>query len=175
MGPEAGIRFCPQCGTPVQIRPALGAERPVCPACGYVHFTDPKVAVAVLVVQQQRILLVRRVNVPEQGKWSLPAGFVDAGEDPRVAARRECLEETGLRVRIGGLIDVLYGQEHARGASIVIAYGGEIEGGELQAKDDADAAAFFAPDSLPPLAFEATRQLLRCWRAGLAGPTPASA
>jgi 8-oxo-dGTP diphosphatase len=174
---EAGgrIRFCPMCGAPVQIRPAFGAKRPICPSCGYIHFSDPKVAAAVLVEHQHQILLVRRVNMPEQGKWSLPAGFVDEGEDPRHAARRECLEETGLLVKIGALIDVLYGQEHPRGASIVIAYYGEIEGGNMQAMDDADVAAFFSPNALPLLAFEATRQLVQRWRTGLAGEPPAAA
>ena len=57
-------------------------------------------------------------------------------------------------------MDVIYGLEHPRGASIVIVYRGEILEGELAANDDADAVGFFASGSLPPLAFDATKQVL---------------
>jgi ADP-ribose pyrophosphatase YjhB (NUDIX family) len=119
------------------------------------------VAAAVLVEQNGRVLLVRRSNVPQQGKWTLPAGFVEVDEDPKVAAVRECLEETGLQVRITDLLDVIYGLEHPRGASIVILYRGEVLGGSLNARDDADAVGFFEPKKLPPLAFEATKKAVR--------------
>lgn len=155
------IRFCPSCGTPVTIQPAYGQPRPVCPACGWVHFADPKVAAAVLVEQDGRVLLTRRVNEPFKGLWSLPAGFVDAYEDPARAAERECLEETGLRVQVTALFDVIAGREHARGADIIIVYRAQVIDGLLQAGDDADQAAFFPRDQLPPLAFRATRAVLR--------------
>lgn len=163
MNEIAPIRFCPLCGNKVEEREAFGAIRPVCPACSYIHFQDPKVAAGVLVQSEGRVLLVRRINVPMQGKWTLPAGFVDGQEDPRSTAVRECLEETGLEVEIVDLVDVLYGLEHQRGASIVIFYRGRIVGGELSAGDDADAVAFFDADNLPPLGFQATEQVLARW------------
>ena len=158
------IRYCLACGSRMGRADVEGRSMPVCPSCGRVHFRDPKVAAAVLVEKEGKILLVRRVNVPEQGKWSLPAGFVDDDEDPALAAERECLEETGLRVKITDLMDVIYGREHRRGASIVIVYRADIEGGELSPKDDADLAGFFGPEEIPPLAFEATRQVISRWR-----------
>jgi ADP-ribose pyrophosphatase YjhB (NUDIX family) len=138
----------------------FGRLRPICPSCGWVYFADPKVAAAVLVEQDGAVLLVRRVNPPFQGLWSLPAGFVDAGEDPARAAERECLEETGLRVRVTGLLEVLAGQEHARGAHILIVYRAEIVSGVITAGDDADRAAFFSRQHLPPLAFASTSLIL---------------
>jgi 8-oxo-dGTP diphosphatase len=160
------VNFCPACGTPVEQQSVFGRMRPVCPACGRVHFHDPKVAAAVLVERDGRVLLVRRVNEPQHGKWSLPAGFVEFDEDPREAAQREALEETGLEVRITDLFDVIAGQEHPRGASIVIVYRGEITGGEPKPGDDAGALGFFSPAELPPVAFEATRRALERWRSG---------
>lgn len=151
----------------------FGRKRPVCPQCGHIHFQDPKVAAAAVVINRGRILLVRRVNVPFQGMWTLPAGFVDADEDPAVAAARECEEETGLKVTISGLVDVIYGKEHPRGASIVIIYQAVATGGDLAAHDDADACAFFGPDELPPLAFEATRRVIQRWRSGELAPPSA--
>ena len=157
------IRFCPFCGIEMEEREAFGEIRPACPECGYIHFRDPKVAAGVLVESDGKVLLVRRINVPMQGKWTLPAGFVDGQEDPRSTAIRECLEETGLEVEIVDLMDVVYGTEHPRGASIVIFYRGQIVGGVLAAGDDADAVGFFEADDLPPLAFKATEQMLARW------------
>jgi ADP-ribose pyrophosphatase YjhB (NUDIX family) len=105
-------------------------------------------------------LLVRRAVDPQRECWTLPAGFVDAGEDPIRAAERECLEETGLRVKITCLLDVLFGGEHSRGAHIVIAYQGEILNGVLRAGDDVDRASFFPLDHLPELAFKSTQKIL---------------
>ena len=138
----------------------FGKPRPVCPACGFIHFSDPKVAAGVLVEDNGAVLLVRRINEPQRGLWSFPAGFIDANEDPQAAAARECLEETGLEVRINGLVNVIGGREHERGADIVIVYRAEISGGQLQAGDDADQAVFFPRASLPALAFRATRIVL---------------
>jgi len=154
------VRFCTACGAPVTTRELFGRTRPYCPACGWIHFADPKVAAAVLVEEADTVLLVRRLNEPRQGLWSVPAGFIDAGEDPAEAARRECLEETGLEVEITGLLGVVPGREHHNGADIVIAYRANITGGTLQAGDDAAEAAFFPRGSLPELAFEATRKIL---------------
>jgi ADP-ribose pyrophosphatase YjhB (NUDIX family) len=157
------IHFCPSCGNRVESRFVHGKERPVCAACGKIHFQEPKVAAAVLAEKDGKILLVRRVNTPHQGFWTLPAGFVDGAEDPRAAARRECLEETGLEIEIGELIDVIHGLEHPNGASIVIAYRGVVVGGEMKPEDDADAVDFFAKDRLPPLGFQATHRLVELW------------
>lgn len=156
-------KYCQACGAGLEFTVALGRSRPVCPACGRVHFHDPKVAAAVLVTRGDAILLVRRVNVPEKGTWTLPGGFVDAGEDPVAAAARECLEETGLEVRIVGLLDVFFSEEHLRGASIVIVYEGEVVGGELEAQDDADSVGFFTASELPELGFETTKRVVSRW------------
>jgi len=157
------IHFCPRCGTQVNLEERFGQVRPVCPGCGWIFFADPKVAAAVLVERRGEILLVRRVNQPYRGDWSLPAGFIDAGEDPAEAAARECLEETGLSVRITGLLDVIADREHPRGADFVLYYRAEVLSGKLHPADDADAAAFFAPDRLPPIAFKATHTFLERW------------
>ncbi|MEW6028970.1 MAG: NUDIX domain-containing protein [Chloroflexota bacterium] len=156
----AEVNFCPRCGAAVERKEAFGKVRPVCPQCGWIHFADPKVAAAVLIERDGRVLLVRRANDPFRGLWTLPAGFVDAGEDPAEAAARECLEETGLSVRVTRVLDVIAGREHPRGADFVIVYHAEAVGGEMFARDDADAADWFPRHDLPPLAFEATRAVL---------------
>jgi ADP-ribose pyrophosphatase YjhB (NUDIX family) len=159
MNPDQ-VNFCPRCGSPLQKKEYFGRLRPACPECQWVYFADPKVAVAVLILQQDRVLLARRVNDPFRGDWTLPGGFVDAGEDPARAAERECLEETGLTVQVTRLVDVIAGQEHPRGAHILIVYQGNLISGNLQAGDDADGVAFYKLDQLPRLAFQSTTQIL---------------
>lgn len=159
MAARSPFRFCPACGEALEERMAFGRMRPVCPGCGRVHFLEPKVAVAVLVTQGENVLLVQRDNEPAQGLWSLPGGYVDAGEDPLQAAVRECCEETGLTIDIRGLLDVLHADGEA-GADIVIVYEGEEVGGTLKAGDDARTVGFHPRNDLPPLAFTATRRAL---------------
>jgi ADP-ribose pyrophosphatase YjhB (NUDIX family) len=163
------VRYCAACGHSLEVRPAFGRDRPTCPSCGWIHFEDPKVAAGVLVEQDGKVLLVRRTIEPQRGRWSLPAGFVDAGEDPRRAAEREALEETGLEVEASTILDLYAGREHPGGADIVLIFLAEPRGGALRPGDDADAVAYFHPDHLPDLAFEATRRSLETWRARTAG------
>ena len=154
------FNYCPRCGTPVIHKELYGKLREVCPNCDWIHFVDPKVAAAVLVEQDGRVLLVRRVNEPFRGMWTLPAGFINGGEDPAEAAARECLEETGLNVHIQRVLEIISGKEHPRGADFIIVYQASIIGGELKPDDDADAVEWFARESLPPLAFRATQKVL---------------
>ena len=153
-------KYCPRCGTPVIQAERSGRERPVCPNCGWIYFADPKVAVAALITRGKKVLLVRRTVDPQRGLWALPAGYVDAGEDPASACERECQEETGLKVRITGLIDVLNRQDHSNGAHIIIVYRVEVVSGSLRPGDDVDLADYFRRDNLPPLAFPSTLKVL---------------
>jgi ADP-ribose pyrophosphatase YjhB (NUDIX family) len=137
-------------------RSVAGKPRRVCPRCDYIHFVEPKVGVGVLVVDHGRLLLVKRAKSPEKGKWSLPAGYVDYGEDPAATAVRETHEETHLEVTISGLVDVYHNPPGSGGASIFILYRAQPVSGRLQAGDDALDARFFGLDELPELAFAST-------------------
>jgi 8-oxo-dGTP diphosphatase len=141
----------------MQTAAVMDRPRRVCPSCGYVYFTDPKVGVGVAVVEGRRLLLVKRAMNPERGKWSLPAGYLDQGEDPRETAARETSEETGVEVVVEGVLDVFYNSPDEGGASIFILFRARPVGGSLAAGDDADDAGYFALDDLPELAFDSTR------------------
>lgn len=155
-----GYKFCPLCATPLRVKEQLGEKRSTCPACGWVHYEDPKVAAGVLIIREREVLLVRRVMDPFMGKWSIPAGFVNAFEDPAEAALRECREETGLTVELDELFDLLTGREHSRGSDILIVYRAHVLSGTLTAADDADQIGWFSLEKLPPLAFGTTDRIL---------------
>lgn len=125
--------------------------RPVCPACGFVTYLDPKLAVAVVVQRDGAVLFGRRgPNARAAGKWSFPAGFVERGEVVEAAAVREVLEETGFTIELGPLLGLI----SSEGETVVLAvFTGTIVGGTERAADDLTELGWFAPDSLPELAF----------------------
>lgn len=67
----------------------------------------PIVGVGAVIVDQGRVLLVKRGSPPLLGEWSLPGGVVELGETLRAAVEREALEETGLIVKAGEVLEVL--------------------------------------------------------------------
>jgi 8-oxo-dGTP diphosphatase len=144
--------YCPRCGGRL--------EEGRCPTCGRSQIRRPTPAVAVAVVESDRVLLVRRRWAPMVGHWALPAGFIEEGEDPRRTARREVAEETGLEVRPVHLIGAYPGGgPHDR--VVLLVYAGVIEGGSLQPGDDAIDADFFSLRRLPePLAYGPHRAVL---------------
>ncbi|HET7343576.1 MAG TPA: NUDIX hydrolase [Methylomirabilota bacterium] len=67
----------------------------------------PRVGVGAVVLDDSRVLLVRRGKAPAAGKWSLPGGLVELGETTREAIAREITEECGLTVHVGEVAGVL--------------------------------------------------------------------
>jgi 8-oxo-dGTP diphosphatase len=65
----------------------------------------PVVGVGGVVIVEERTLLIRRGHPPLEGEWSIPGGTLEVGETLLDAVRRELLEETGIEVRVGELIE----------------------------------------------------------------------
>jgi len=66
----------------------------------------PIVGVGAVIVDEGKVVLIKRKYEPLKGQWSLPGGMVEIGETLEAALAREMLEETGLRVDVGPVIEV---------------------------------------------------------------------
>lgn len=160
------IKWCCKCRAPMVTREIGGKPRRACSQCKYIHFIEPKVGVGVAVLDGGRILLVQRGFAPQKGKWSLPAGYLDRGDDPQQQAIVEAHEETNLHVALTGLAGVFHNPPAEGGASVFILYWAERVSGDLRAGDDAVAAGFFARDDLPEIAFASTRYVIELLQQG---------
>ena len=157
-----GPRFCARCGHALARREVEGRPRPACPDCGLVAWSDPKVAVAVIIPWEGGILLGRRAIDPGRGRWSFPSGYVDRGEVLEEAARREVREEIGTDVRLDGLV----GAYSAAGNPVVLlVYAGVVVAGVPTAGPEVDELRAFPPDALPDMAFAHDDRIVRDWLA----------
>ncbi len=158
--------YCQRCGAPTTEMPREGRLRPVCISCGMTTYLDPKVAVAVLIGQDDAVLLGRRGEHTRQpGRWSFPSGFVERGEQVEDAARRETLEETGLTVELGPILTLV----SSPGETVVLAVYPAIRfAGTPEANDDLTEVRWFPLDALPELAFPHDNAIIAVWRERLA-------
>lgn len=162
-------QFCPRCAHALEDRPFEGKVRRTCPACGFIYFPDPKVAVVALIEANARVLLIRRAINPGRGLWALPGGYMDAGELPDAALRREVREEAGIEITVGALLEIFpMVAGDGRSPGIVLAFHAYPLDpiAKPLARDDADAAAWFSVTEMPSaLAFDSTQRLLARWQA----------
>lgn len=115
----------------------------------------PALAVdAVIQMQDQSIVLIRRKNPPFKGAWALPGGFCEIGERVEEAVCREAREETGLLIDPVALIGVFSDPTRdPRGHIVSVAFHAKKIGGQLKAGSDAKEVATF--HQFPPeLAFD---------------------
>lgn len=118
-------------------------------------YVGPAISVDGVLIENRRVLLVRRGREPFKGMYALPGGFVEYGESVEEAIVREVLEETGLRVVPKRLVGVYSDKDRdPRGHTISVAFLLERIEGNIRSGDDAYEALFFPIDELPPLAFD---------------------
>jgi 8-oxo-dGTP diphosphatase len=130
----------------------------------------PMVGVGGVVISNGRALLIRRGGPPLEGQWSIPGGMLEVGETLLEGVRRELLEETGIDVRVGELIDVferinLDGGGKTRYHFVVLDYLCEAVRGDARAGSDVTDVAWAAPSELAnySLSETATRVILRAF------------
>ena len=169
-----GYRHCPRCGSALERRTLKKGdpERLVCTACGFVFYLDPKIAVGTIIrTRRDRLVLVRRAIEPGYGKWVFPGGYVDRGEPLTTAAIREAREETGLEVRLEGLVNVY---SYTGRTPVIIVYAATATGGRLEVDEESLESAEVEASAIPwtDLAFRSTHEALQDYLAGLLHPLP---
>jgi 8-oxo-dGTP diphosphatase len=129
---------------------------------------NPLVGVGAVIVQENRVLLIRRGTPPLLGEWSLPGGVLECGETLREAVAREAREETGLQVETGEMLGVYErvirdDQGRVRYHYVLIDFLCRAVGGDLKAGSDAAAVRWYTREELPALnlAYDASDVVLK--------------
>lgn len=113
----------------------------------------PMVGVGALIHKNGRILLVKRRNEPNKGKWAFPGGLVELGERVEDALIREVREEVGLRIKIEGLLDVIDDIHYdslgkIRFHYILIDYIASPIGGKIKLNPESSSYGWFYPKEI---------------------------
>jgi ADP-ribose pyrophosphatase YjhB (NUDIX family) len=157
-------RFCLQCGAALRDARDGDHVRPRCPRCGFTFYDNPVLASCAVVTRRGRVLLARRANPPYVGLWDLPGGFLEAGETPERALRRELREELGVTVRRARLIGFepdRYGPDGF--PTLTAVYLVNLVPGPMRCADDVSEIGWFAFGEIPfrSVAFVSMRRALR--------------
>lgn len=115
---------------------------------------QPVVGVGAAVLEGDRVLLVRRGHPPLKGEWSLPGGTVELGETLEAAVAREVLEETGIEVSVGPVVEVFDRVDRALDGRIeyhfvIVDYACTVRGGFIAHGSDAEDARWVPVRELP--------------------------
>jgi ADP-ribose pyrophosphatase YjhB (NUDIX family) len=116
----------------------------------------PLVGVGAIIIEDSRVVLVKRLHPPLQSEWSIPGGVLEVGEMVRDAAIREAREETGLTVEPGELLGVFDRilrdpQQRVQYHYVLIDFLCRRVAGHLAAASDAAEVRWFTPEELPSL------------------------
>lgn len=169
MALQDGWTRCPRCTG--ELTRAADDKALVCAACGsrYYAHSNPT-ANAIVTDAAGRVLLGRRARPPDEGKWDVLGGFVDEGEHPEEALRRELREEAGVEVEperfLGAFMD-WYGSGEGTVSTLNLLWSARLVSGDPVAADDVAELRWFAPDALPgpeECAFDCVHPMLSAWR-----------
>lgn len=180
---HAAEPFCARCGTPTTVAP--GGFSRACPGCGAEHFPrhDPAMIVAVLDADDRLLLGHQASWAP--GRFSLLAGFAEAGESIEQAVHREVFEEAGVRLNALRFLasqpwpfprSLMVAFVARAGAVEVIPDGVEILDARYFSREDFDAALASGEMTVPAASVSVAAWVIDQWRQGtLPAPEPGAA
>src|SRR5437762_56298 len=105
------VLHCSQCGNKLTVTKVSDSEpeRLVCSSCGHIHYENPVPTAGGFIIENGKLLLVRRAIEPFKGMWDIPGGFLEKNEHPEEALHREMREELSVEVEIIKMIGIFMG------------------------------------------------------------------
>lgn len=161
---DMNARFCTNCGAGLVARASTSGNvlRQTCPACRTTVYETPYIVTATLPITDGGVILVRRGTEPGRGLWSYPGGYLEDGETIEEAALRETWEETGLRVKITGLLGVY---SRPGGRTVTVIFEAAAESDAWRSGPEVTEIETFSVDKIPwkELAFWTAKYALEDW------------
>lgn len=148
--------FCPHCSGGMMEFATDDVPRRKCTQCGWIQYRNPSVGVAVIIVEESRLLIGHR----RDGGWCIPCGHVEWEESVEEAACREVGEETGLTVALHGIFAVKSNFHNPGQHTVGVWYRGSRTGGVLKAGGDLLEVDFVGLNELPDLRFPTDREVV---------------
>lgn len=149
------FKYCPHCSNLLGFLKKNDKTVSFCGKCNkpiYQH--TPQTSACILLNKKGEILLVKRKNEPFKGLWSLPAGFVEYGENSIDAGLRELKEETGFKAEYDHVVGIYLADDNPKTYSVLTVIKVINTKGKLKFSDDAFDAKFFNLKKLPQMAFK---------------------
>jgi len=173
--PDANpARFCIVCGAPLEDAGDDAHRYKRCTACKRPHWRNPSPTVTVFVERDRHVLLcLRSARMLNGGKWCLPGGFIEWGEDFISGGRREVREETGLEVEIKSILSIASNQHTPDASTMSIILLAVPMGGEPRPLDETDDVRWHPFDQpLPVMAFAHQEHIIQRYLATELGGAP---
>ena len=159
------LEFCSNCGNYNKFGKIDGNQRFFCSECNTIHYENPKPTATLICPRNNEIMLVKRAVDPGKGLLGLPGGFIEKGESPEAAAKRELKEETGLDGNAVGVLGVCSHFNTMFGDILLIGIEVEVvDWSTMVAGDDAEEADLFSLNSLPGLAFSCHEKIVNMYK-----------
>lgn len=141
--------YCMTCGTALAETVIDGTPRKACTkeGCGFVHWGNYSIGAGALVMNEGKVLLVRRAQEPGKGYWTNPGGYIEQLEPIQETIQREVLEETGIVAEVTSIVAL---RDQPRGIhNVYIAFAMDYISGEPVADGyEVDDAGFFSLEEL---------------------------
>lgn len=156
-------KYCPFCGKVLKTIIEEEKSRKFCTDCNWTYYPHVAAAVSVIIKKKSKILLVKRNREPYKNTWMLPAGFMNYGEHPEDTARRETLEEVGMKVSSLKLINIMQSEDDPRSPGhLMFMYiaraSGKLKNGDL---DENSEIAWFGLSKLPKIGWKNHLEILK--------------
>ncbi len=156
--------YCPYCASRLSVWLLDGVQRKVCTYCHcWTHYPSAGQASAGIVVRRNKVLLVKRNRDPYKDTWGFPAGFVEYGEHPEEALKRELEQETGLIVGKAKFIRFVQSLEDPRSPGHLVFFyyataKGKIKNNDLQENQE---VGWFDIKSPPEIGWPTHQEMMR--------------